>query len=152
MKSFLMLVGVAAVAGAMYVAAASGGQQSRGPTLAQFNALKKQLASLTKEIKNTVKPEADVSAAYILTCLSSVSSGSISVHTMPVSQRGSSTSGYLFGTSVSSVPAPAPTTALDINTTTPTAQLQEFDPTCLSGGLRHAALRAGIGHMGKNTR
>jgi hypothetical protein len=124
----------------MYVAASPASQQSRGPTLKQFNALKKQVATLSKTLKTVVKPEADISASYILTCLSSVSGGSITIHAMPVSQRGSTTSGYLFGTSVSSTP----TTALDINTTAPTDVLQEFDPSCLSGALRHSAARSGI--------
>jgi len=113
------------------------------------------VASLTKELK-TVKPEADISASYILTCLSSVSAGTLTINAMPVSQRGSETagaSGYLFGTtSVGS----ATTTALDINTTTPTDVLQEFDPSCLGAGLRHAAARSGINRlrdgMAKNTR
>src|SRR3954453_14546840 len=140
MKRFSMLVAVAAVAGAMYVAASPASQQSRGPTLKQFNALKKQVATLSKSLKTVVKPEADISAAYILTCLSSVSGGSITINAMPVSQRGSTTSGYLFGTSSSSTP----TTALDIDTTAPTDVLQEFDPSCLSGALRHSAARSGI--------
>ncbi|HEY4237329.1 MAG TPA: hypothetical protein VGM45_08335 [Gaiellaceae bacterium] len=140
MKRLLMLVAVAAVAGAMYVAASPASQQSRGPTLKQFNALKKQVASLSKSLKTVVKPEADISASYILTCLSSVSGGSITINAMPVSQRGSSASGYLFGTTVSSTP----TTALDINTSAPTDVLQEFDPSCLSGALRHTAARSGI--------
>jgi hypothetical protein len=152
MKRFLMLVAVAAVAGAMYVAASPASQQSRGPTLKQFNALKKQVATLSKTLKTVVKPEADISASYILTCLSSVSGGSITINAMPVSQRGTTTSGYLFGTSVSSTP----TTALDINTTAPTDVLQEFDPSCLSGALRHSAARSGITHlrygMAKDTR
>jgi hypothetical protein len=152
MKRFLMLVAVAAVAGAMYVAASPASQQSRGPTLKQFHALKKQVATLSKTLKTVVKPEADISASYILTCLSSVSGGSITINAMPVSQRGTTTSGYLFGTSVSSTP----TTALDINTTAPTDVLQEFDPSCLSGALRHSAARSGITHlhygMAKDTR
>src|SRR3954468_15299552 len=122
MKRFSMLVAVAAVAGAMYVAASPASQQSRGPTLKQFNALKKQVATLSKTLKTVVKPEADISASYILTCLSSVSGGSITIHAMPVSQRGSTTSsGYLFGTSYSSS---TPTTALDIDTAAPTDVLQ----------------------------
>jgi hypothetical protein len=143
MKRFSMLVAVAAVAGAMYVAASPASQQSRGPTLKQFNALKKQVATLSKTLKTVVKPEADISASYILTCLSSVSGGSITINAMPVSQRGTTTSGYLFGTTVSSTP----TTALDINTTAPTDVLQEFDPSCLSGALRHSAARSGITHL-----
>ena len=154
MKRFLMFVGVAVVAAAMYVAASPASQQSKGPTEKQFLALQKKVASLTKELK-TVKPEADISASYILTCLSSVSAGTLTINAMPVSQRGSETagaSGYLFGTSATS----APTTALDINTTTPTDVLQEFDPSCLGAGLRHAAARSGINRlrdgMAKNTR
>ena len=58
MKRFLMLVGVAAVAAAMYVAASPASQQSRGPTLKQFNALKKQVATLNKKLK-AVTTEAD---------------------------------------------------------------------------------------------
>src|SRR3954451_570662 len=154
MKRFLMLVAVAAVAGAMYVAASPASQQSRGPTLKQFNALKKQVATLSKTLKTVVKPEADISASYILTCLSSVSGGSITINAMPVSQRGSTTSGYLFGASSPGVSTP--TTALDINTTAPTDVLQEFDPSCLSGALRHSAARSGITHlrygMAKDTR
>ena len=39
MKRFLMLVGVAVVAAAMYVAASPASQQSKGATVKQFNAL-----------------------------------------------------------------------------------------------------------------
>jgi hypothetical protein len=51
MKRFLMLVGVAAVAAAMYVAASPASQQTRGPTAKQFRALKAQVASLSKTVK-----------------------------------------------------------------------------------------------------
>ena len=51
MKRFLMLVAVATVAGAMYVAAAPGSQQSRGPTARKFAALKRQVGGLTKTLK-----------------------------------------------------------------------------------------------------
>ena len=57
MKRFLMLVGVAVVAAAMYVAAGTASQQSAGVTAKQFAALKKQVASLSKTLK-TVKAEA----------------------------------------------------------------------------------------------
>ena len=144
MKRLWMFVGVAVVAAAMYVAASPASQQSKGPTAKQFAALKKQVASLTKELK-TVKPEADISASYILTCLSSVSGSSLTINAMPVSQRGSNTSGYLFGTTAASS---TPTTALDINTAAPTDVLQEFDPSCLSGSaLRHSAARSGINRL-----
>src|SRR5262249_52562468 len=51
MKRFLMLVGVAVVAAAMYVAAAPGSQQGKAPTARQFSALKKQVAGLSKSVK-----------------------------------------------------------------------------------------------------
>ena len=51
MKRFLMLVGVAVVAAAMYVAASPAIQQSKGPTAKQFKALKAQVASLSKTVK-----------------------------------------------------------------------------------------------------
>ena len=141
MKQFLMLLGVAAVAGAMYVAGASGSQQAKFASQKEVVALQTKVAALTKEVKKTVGPEADLSASYILSCLSSVSGNTINVHLLPVSQRGNTTTGYLFGDSVMSTP----TTALDINTQTPTAQLQEFDPSCLTSGLRHAAAHAAMG-------
>jgi hypothetical protein len=153
MNRLLMLVGVAVVAAAMYVAASPASQQSKGPTAKQFKALQKKVTSLTKELK-TVKPEADISASYILTCLSSVSAGSITINAMPVSRRGSSTSGYWFGTTAA--PPTSTTTALDIDTAAPTDVLQEFDPSCLSGALRHSAARSGITRlrygMAKDTR
>lgn len=143
MKQFLLLLGVAAVAGAMYVAGASGSQQAKFATQKEVVALQKKVTKLTKQIKTVVGPEADLSATYILTCLSSVSGGTLTINAMPVSQRGNTTTGYLFGTTVS----PTPTTALDINTTTPTDVLQEFDPSCLSGALRHSAARSGISRL-----
>src|SRR5205807_6522662 len=51
MKRFLMLVAVATVAGAMYVAASPASQQSRGPTERQFLALKKQVTAQGKLLK-----------------------------------------------------------------------------------------------------
>ena len=71
MRRFLMLLGVAAVAGPMYVAAAAGSQrsaQSAGPTAKQFAALKKQVAALQKKVK-TVQNEADGEAAVLLHCV-----------------------------------------------------------------------------------
>jgi len=59
MKRFLMLVGVAVVAAAMYVAASPASQQSSGPTLKQFNALKAKVASLSKSEKALKKVVTD---------------------------------------------------------------------------------------------
>ena len=141
MKQFLLLLGVAAVAGAMYVAGASGSQQSKFASKKQVAALQKKVTSLTKELKATVKPEADFSASYLLSCLLTLdtSNNTLSVNLMPVSEFGNATSGFLFG----NVSTSTPRSALDVNTTSPTALLQEINPSCLSGGgLRHGALRS----------
>src|SRR5690242_18932992 len=74
MKRFLMLVGVAVVAAAMYVAAGTASQQSRGPTAKQFNALKAQVATLGKKLKAT-KAEADAAVGFIAECLVSQNAG-----------------------------------------------------------------------------
>jgi hypothetical protein len=135
MKRFLMLVGVAAVAAAMYVAASPASQQSRGPTLKQFNALKKQVATLNKKLK-AVTSEADAAVGIIGTCyLHQNSDGTLGFNFMPVSQR----SGYLFGASPGT-----PTTALDEVASSPQAYLQEMDPQCATlSALRHGAIRSG---------
>jgi hypothetical protein len=140
MKRFLMLVGVAVVAAAMYVAASPASQQASGPTLKQFNALKKQVATLSKKLKS-VKSEADAAVTIIGACyLKDNGNGTVSFLDMPVSQRGNSSAGYLFGTSGANVP----TTALDEVATGPQAYLQEVDPQCATTSfLRRGALRSG---------
>jgi hypothetical protein len=146
MKRFLMLVGVAVVAAAMYVAASPAGRQAKAPTAKQFNALKKQVASLSKQLK-TAKLEAEFAAGYIVSCFTTGTGSNLTVSTLPVSQFGSSTSGYLFGTTAPD--GAAPRTALDVNTTSPTAVLQEFNPACLSGtnALRHGPVRSGTSRL-----
>ena len=141
MKRFLMLVGVAAVAAAMYVAASPASQQSRGPTLKQFSALKKQVATLNKTLK-AVKSEADAAVGIIGACyLHQNSDGTVGFTVMQVSQLGNSSAGYLFGTSGVN----APTTALDEVTSSPQAYLQEVDSQCATvAALRHGAIRSGI--------
>jgi hypothetical protein len=141
MKRFLMLVAVAAVAGAMYVAASPASQQSKGPTLKQFNALKKQVASLSKQLKTVVKPEADAAVEIIGACyLKDNGNGTASFLVMPVSQRGNSSAGYLFGSTGTN----APTTALDEVASSPQAYLQEVDPQCATTSfLRHGAVHSG---------
>jgi hypothetical protein len=131
MKRFLMLVGVAAVAAAMYVAASPASQQSKTPTEKQFLALQKKVTTLSKSLK-TVKSEANAAVAFIATCLISTNSGVVGV-----SQFGDTTNGFLFGTTASG--GAAPRTALDADaSTTPGAFLQVVDPTCVNtGALRH---------------
>jgi hypothetical protein len=141
MKRFLMLVAVAAVAGAMYVAASPASQQAKGPTLKQFNALKKQVATLSKQVKTVVKPEADAAVEIIGACyLKDNGNGTAGFLVMPVSQRGTSANGYEFGTGTGNVP----TTALDEVASGPQAYLQEVDPQCATTSfLRHGAVHSG---------
>jgi hypothetical protein len=139
MTRFLMLVGVAAVAAAMYVAASPASQQSRGPTAKQFNALKKEVATLSKSLKTT-KTEADEIAGFLTTCLASA---------LPVSEFGDAqggTFGYKYtdnGTDVIN------TSALDTDgSSTPGGFLQIVDPSCVQGTpLGHAQTRLGNGHL-----
>jgi hypothetical protein len=67
MKRFLLLVGVAVVAAAMYVAASPASQQSSGPTAKQFKALKAQVATLSKKVK-TAQNELDALALAYVHC------------------------------------------------------------------------------------
>ena len=94
MNRFLMLVGVAVVAAAMYVAASSASQvSSKGVSVAKFNALNKKVTVLTKRVKTDETDLNTLAFAYIHCSLPSG---------MDVSQR----SGYQFGAST--------TTALDL--------------------------------------
>jgi hypothetical protein len=102
MRQFLMLVGVAAVAGAMYAAAASGSRQSAGPTAKQFKVLKTQVAALSKKLKTTQNDLDGLATAYVHCSLPSE---------IAVYRNGGSGWGYQFqgGTG-----PPFFTTALDI--------------------------------------
>ena len=144
MKRFLMLVGVAVVAAAMYVAAAPGSQQSKGPTARQFKALKNQVASLSKTLKK-VKTEADAAVLIIGNCYLTVSGSTVNITAVPVSQFGSTTEGFLYGMPANSAPTTETArTALDINPSTPTHYLQDVNPSCLTGSaLRHGAVHSG---------
>src|SRR4051812_40212735 len=68
MKRFLMFVGVAVVAAAMYVAASPASQQSRGPTAKQFRALKAQVAAQGKTLK-ALKAFATLEATFLTDCV-----------------------------------------------------------------------------------
>lgn len=140
MKRFLMLVGVAVVAGVMYVAASPASQQSKFASEKQVLALQKKVAVLSKTLK-TVKSEADAAVTIIGSCyLKDNGNGTVSFQAMPVSQFGNSTTGFLYGNSVTS----SPRSALDIATSSPQAYLQEIDPQCATQSfLRHRAIRSG---------
>ena len=134
MKRFLMLVGVAVVAAAVYVAASPASQRASGPTAKQFSALKKQVATLTKNEK-AAKKEADTALGFIASCLASANSGILGV-----GQFGTASNGFLFGATSGTA---TPRTALDAVTPDPAnpnvALLIAVDPSCVnSSGLSHA--------------
>lgn len=141
MKRFLMLVGVAVVAAAMYVAAGSASQQSKGPTAKQFKALQKQVASLSKELK-TVKAEAADADGFVETCMVSPNSG-----VLPINQFGDPAGafGYHYFDGTNEID----TTALDVDGSTPFegVYLQGVDPSCVSAAARHRLARSGAGHL-----
>ena len=142
MTRFLMLVGVGVVAAAMYVAAGTASQRSRGPTAKQFKALKAQVASLSKSLKST-RAEADAAVGFISECLVSQNAGVWG--TSEFGDGSAGTFGYWYtdnGTAYSNV------TALDFDgSTTPDAYLQAVDPACVnSTGLRHL-LKPGSGRL-----
>ena len=78
MNRFLMLVAVAMIASAMYVAASPAGQQSRGPTAKQYRAMKKQVAKMSRILK-TVKRQAQYARDYVHDCLRSTEAGAVAV-------------------------------------------------------------------------
>ena len=139
MKRFLMLVGVAVVAAAMYVAAGTASQQSRGPTAKQFKALKTQVATLGKKLKAT-KAEADALAGAISTCFTNV---------VGVSQFGdpNGTFGYRYDDDGTGAHLDTFATALDGDgSTTPDVYMQTVDASCVQA-LRHRAARGGSGRL-----
>jgi outer membrane murein-binding lipoprotein Lpp len=140
MKRFLMLVAVAAVAAAMYVAASPASQQSSGVTAKQFKALKAQVANLSKSLKST-RAEADAAVGFIANCLVSANAGVWGVSEFGDGAGG--TFGYRYtegGTNEINV------TALDFDGSgSPDAYLQSVDPTCVQA-LRHQ-LKPATAHL-----
>jgi hypothetical protein len=145
MKRFLMLVGVAVVAAAMYVAAAPGSQQAKGPSAKQFSTLKKQVATLSKTVK-TVKTVATAEAKLLTDCVKVA---------VPVDQFGdgqNQTEGYDYIQGPIATPTTEfLTTALDVSDST------DANAVWFVGGqgkacatdlgestLQHAAAKAGI--------
>ena len=110
MKRFLMLMSVAVVAAAMYVAAGSASQQASGPTAKQFKALTKRVTALSKEVKSDGNLLNNLAYAYLHCSLH---------YGIGVSQRGDINGGGTFGYQY--VPqggtTPANTTALDLDPT-----------------------------------
>lgn len=158
MKRFLMLVGVAVVAAAMYVAASPASQQAKGPTAKQFKALKNQVTALghtVKGLKLVVAGEAKV----LTDCLQAA---------VPINQFGDpdgshsgTTEGYVYGRGAFpgdvNDPVTGYTTGLDVTSSTDTGSVwfvgadnvNGGGAVCAAdlaaaGGLRHAAARAGV--------
>ncbi|HEY2310910.1 MAG TPA: hypothetical protein VGH46_07335 [Gaiellaceae bacterium] len=144
MQRFLIFVGVAVVAAAMYVAASPASQraqQAKGPSAKQFSALKKQVAALKKD--ETAVKKLTIALADIVGGCYLDSKGNLI--TLPVSQVGTTTLGFLFGAPGTPPASATARTALDINAASPTADLQEVNPTCLSAsGLKHGTGRSGV--------
>jgi hypothetical protein len=135
MKRLWMLVGVAVVAGAMYVAAAPGSRQATGPTARQFATLKRQVASLNKKLKALTKDEkvvrtaAGLAVGYLSNCFFD-SNGKL--ENLQVNEFGTTTTGFLFGTPGGATP-PIARTALDVDASgSPLAYLQEVTPACVT--------------------
>jgi hypothetical protein len=136
MKRFLMLVGVAVVAAAMYVAASPASQQATGPTLKQFNALKAQVATLNKKLKSTTQV-ANAALGIVAECYFTVTANTATANGLGVSQLGSVGNGFLFGADSGSA---TPRTALDVAPVGPQHYLQEVAPNCVAGNfLKHRA-------------
>jgi hypothetical protein len=148
MKRFLMLVGVAVVAAAMYVAASPASQQSKGPTEKQFLVLQKKVTVLTKNLKNTTLV-ANAALGVLADCYLTVGSSTANANGLGVSQFGNNTSGFLFGDSGTSNPR----TALDVASSSPTYYVQEVTPACVAGNLmKHRALHTAlVQHLAQRT-
>ncbi|HKN62735.1 MAG TPA: hypothetical protein VJV76_00230 [Gaiellaceae bacterium] len=104
-----MLVAVAVIASAMYVAASPASQQSRGPTAKQYRALKRQVAKMSRVLK-TVKRQAQYARDYVHDCLRSTGAGAVAVSEFgdPVTHK--------FGYSYFDGTSTYYTSALDIDT------------------------------------
>jgi hypothetical protein len=111
MKRFFALIAAAGLAVVLYAATATGGQQAVTP--AQFNALKKQVTKMQKDV-NALK-------GFVSNCIGVVG----------VSQFGGGTAGYHYKQPDGSEIL---TSALDVAAQgeTPGALLAQIDPQCVS--------------------
>ena len=157
MKRFLMLVGVAVVAAAMYVAASPASQQAKGPTAKQFKALKNQVTALGHTVKG-LKLVVAADTQLLHDCVQLA---------VPINQFGDPTGaqsgtaqGYDYGFGVfPGTPGPTTgffTTGLDITATSDQGAAWFIGanpaatglPACATdlgeSALRHAAAKAGI--------
>jgi len=127
MTRFVTLLAFAAIAGAMYVAAAPGGLRSAGPTQAQFRVLKGRVAKLQKAVAQ-VKKESDVATVVLADC--------VLYHAPAVDDFGdgpSGTYGYSYMDPQQNSGQPFLTTALDLAPTSETSPQFNFlsvNPMC----------------------
>jgi len=142
MKRFGMLVGVAVVAGAMYVAAAPGSRQAAAPSARQFAALKKQVSGLNKKLKALTKDETAVRklaltlGGFIVECDLSETAGFKGV--TRYGDAAASTYGFVYQATAGG--ANTNRTALDFDTSaTPQVFLQAIDPTCATASAAAAS-------------
>jgi hypothetical protein len=140
MSRFLALLAVAAVAGAMYVAAAPGGLRSAGPSRAQFKALKLRVTKLEKSV-GQVKKLSVAEALVLADCLM--------YHAQAVDDYGdgaNKTYGYSYTDPQQNGGQPYLTTALDVAPSTETTSQFYFlgvNPACVSSINTSAASSAG---------
>jgi hypothetical protein len=140
MKRFMTLVGVAVVAAAMYVAAASGSQQARrGPTAKQFAALKKQVNGLSKKVK-ALNSVSNAMLGLLISCDQGAA---------PIDQVGDPAGTFGYKYQAAGTQTLSNTTALNVvdpNSDANAVYITFGDSTCAQqfGGLRHAAAKAGL--------
>jgi hypothetical protein len=135
MKRFLMLVGVAVVAAAMYVAASPASQQAKGPTAKQFKALKNQVTALghtVKGLKLVVAAQAKVLGDCLQTAIPVNQFGD------PDGSQSGTTEGYVYGRGMfpgnPSDPVTGYTTGLDVTSTGDTGSVWFVGADNTSGG------------------
>jgi hypothetical protein len=149
MKRFLLLVGVAVVAAAMYVAASPASQQAKAPTAKQFAALKKQVANLSKKLTTLKAEENSVKALVTAETVVLADCAQVAV---PINQFGdgvNQTEGYHY--LLPSAPThEIITTAIDATDPADANALWIVGGGSACGtdingtGLRHAAAKAGV--------
>jgi hypothetical protein len=157
MKRFLMLLGVAAIAGAMYVAAAPGSALHAGPTWKQYSGLVKQVAALKKQVAQVKKTAVDADA-FIHGCFTTNNAG-----VAPVTLAGDvadlgTGSPQTYGYEYDSTPGATETgpltfsTAINVDTSqTPQFFVQFVDPACVTGGAAPRAVGR-LTHGAEHTR
>lgn len=113
MKRFVSVLALVVLSGAVYAAASSGAQQA-GPTAKQFNALKKTVTKLQKQVKSA-QTDADTALGFLVQC--------VIKNPVAVDSVGSATDGYLFGApqAAGTANAEAATTALNLAASTETS-------------------------------